>query len=279
VIMSNTRNPSDVGQGSTKGIPATSREGALGFSGPEKSETWQGEKKQSAQEERGDESINQGGHGPQPKSRYVGRACGQGKPLRAGNFFRRRKKPEEHTRAQFERRLKEIRSGRKSWLPLGFPFPPMSHRSGSSSSWISPWKAIKPTRGLQGYPGTVQQEVSGHVSRSSNSWTAATRSVLAKNSFRDWDDRAQKVSTPQRAATGAVQVIESWSRCARRFSAPYPQESVSSYATITRLSYARGGDRLPVKSDSERRSMISTETGCVRVPPPQLRRDGPRRHT
>ncbi len=38
-----------LGVGLTKGILETSREGVIGFSGPEKSETWQGEKKQSAQ--------------------------------------------------------------------------------------------------------------------------------------------------------------------------------------------------------------------------------------
>jgi len=90
---------------------------------------------------------------------YVGRACGKANPA-GREFLPPAEEPEEHTRAQFERRLKEIRSGRKSWLPREFPFR-NSHRSGSSSSWISPWKAISRLVAWQGYPGTVQQEVSG----------------------------------------------------------------------------------------------------------------------
>src|SRR5882762_4751202 len=42
-------------------------------------------------EEREDESINQGGNGPQPKSRIRRTRLRQGKPLQAGNFFRRRR--------------------------------------------------------------------------------------------------------------------------------------------------------------------------------------------
>ena len=38
-----------------------------------------------------DESINEGGNGPQPKSRIRRTHLRQGKPLQAGNFFRRRR--------------------------------------------------------------------------------------------------------------------------------------------------------------------------------------------
>src|SRR6266404_6184882 len=92
-------------------------------------------------------------------------------------FLQPAEEPEEHTRAQFERRLKEIRSGHKSWLPREFPFR-NSHRSGSSSSRISPWKAISRLVAWQGYPGTVQRKVPGARQKASNSWTAATRSAV-----------------------------------------------------------------------------------------------------
>src|SRR5882672_4934326 len=66
-------------------------------------------------------------------------------------FLQPAEEPEEHTRAQFEQRLQEIRSGRKSWLHQEFPFR-NSHRSGSPASRMPRWKAISRLEAWQGYP-------------------------------------------------------------------------------------------------------------------------------